>query len=237
MLQWTQDRGAAQRLAWRVAEALAQELQALQEPQAGARDWLAALASASVPCACVSSLDRCVSHGLVIPRWAAGGCAATRPREVCMLLAERQHNAVRRTPFVVEHLQQDRRMLIFAGRLCPCTTATLMPSARPSYALSLLDSVRGMPATSRSSLNGALERMGIAHAFVARITAEDGMDTHAQQFLAAAIQLQRAPNRCVAFAACPLEVTAAHNCTMKVRPSCFGPHVLALRNLHAAACR
>ena len=49
----------AQRLAWRVAEVLAQELQALQEPRAGTRDWLAALASAHVPCACISSLDRC----------------------------------------------------------------------------------------------------------------------------------------------------------------------------------
>ena len=61
--------------------------------------------------------------------------------------------------------------------------------------------------------------MGISSAFVARVTAEDGMDTHAQQLLAAAIQLQRAPNRCVAFDACPVGVTAAHNCTMKVRPA------------------
>ena len=68
----------------------------------------------------------------------------------------------------------------------------------------------------RASLNAALERMGIGSAFVGRVTAEDGMDTHAQQLLAAAIQLQRAPNRCVAFDACPLGVTAAHNCTMKV---------------------
>ena len=59
VLQWTQERGVAQRLAWRVAEVLAQELQALQEPRAGTRDWLAALASAHVPCACISSLDRC----------------------------------------------------------------------------------------------------------------------------------------------------------------------------------
>ena len=48
----------AQRLAWRLAEALAQELQALHEPQAGTRDWLAALTNANVPCACVSKLDR-----------------------------------------------------------------------------------------------------------------------------------------------------------------------------------
>ena len=64
VLQWTQDQGVAQRLAWRVGECLAQELQALAQPCQGVRDWLAALARASVPCAVVSTLDRHVPHWL-----------------------------------------------------------------------------------------------------------------------------------------------------------------------------
>ena len=68
----------------------------------------------------------------------------------------------------------------------------------------------------RASLTGALQRLGLAEVFTGRVSAEDGMDTCAQQLLAAAIQLQRPPNRCVAFDASPVGVTAAHNCTMKV---------------------
>lgn len=66
VLQWTQDQGVAQRLAWRVAECLAQELQQLSKPRQGVQEWLTALARASVPCAVVSTLDRHVPPGCAV---------------------------------------------------------------------------------------------------------------------------------------------------------------------------
>ena len=59
--------------------------------------------------------------------------------------------------------------------------------------------------------------MGLAGAFQVRVSADDGMDTRAQCLLSAALQLNRPPNRCVVFDASPAGITAAHNCTMKVR--------------------
>lgn len=53
--------------------------------------------------------------------------------------------------------------------------------------------------------------------FQAQVTAEDGMETPAQCFLSAALKLGRPPNKCVVFDSSPAGVTAAHNCTMKVR--------------------
>merc|ERR1712107_619882 len=58
------------------------------------------------------------------------------------------------------------------------------------------------------------EGMGL-DIFDAMVTAEDDMDTHASQLLAAAIKLARPPRKCVAFTGSPEVVTAAHNCTMK----------------------
>ena len=59
-----------------------------------------------------------------------------------------------------------------------------------------------------------MEGMGL-DIFDAMVTAEDDMDTHASQLLAAAIKLARPPRKCVAFTGSPEVVTAAHNCTMK----------------------
>ncbi len=53
--------------------------------------------------------------------------------------------------------------------------------------------------------------------FQAQVTAEDGMENAAQCFLSAALKLGRPPNKCVVFDSSPAGVTAAHNCTMKVR--------------------
>lgn len=60
-----------------------------------------------------------------------------------------------------------------------------------------------------------LRRLGLADAFHAIVAAEDGMETRSQQLLAAAIKLQRPPNRCVAFVADPSGVTAAHNASAR----------------------
>ena len=63
----------------------------------------------------------------------------------------------------------------------------------------------------------ALERMGLDSLFAVRVTAEDDMETLAQRLLSGALKLQRPPDHCVVFVASPSAVTAAHNCTMKVR--------------------
>ena len=70
----------------------------------------------------------------------------------------------------------------------------------------------------RASLNAALARMGLDHQFAATVTAEDGMDTTSQQFLSAAIKLNRPPQDCVVFESSPQGIAAAHNCSCKVRP-------------------
>ncbi len=62
MLQWTRDWGEAQKLAYEVALAFSQEFQAVREPGAGVREWLQALASSNVPCALVTTMDRCLSE-------------------------------------------------------------------------------------------------------------------------------------------------------------------------------
>lgn len=58
VLQWTRDWGTAQKLAWRVASAYAQECSQGDEAMEGAREWLQALAASRVPCALVSSMSR-----------------------------------------------------------------------------------------------------------------------------------------------------------------------------------
>ena len=63
--------------------------------------------------------------------------------------------------------------------------------------------------------------MGLEHHFSARVTAEDDMDTLAERLLSASLKLQRPPDHCVVFVASPSAVTAAHNCTMKVRSRCL----------------
>ncbi|KAK9816620.1 hypothetical protein WJX72_002844 [[Myrmecia] bisecta] len=58
VLQWTRDWGAAQRMAWRVANLFAEEFGRLSEPLPGVREWLLALNKANVPCAIVSNMDQ-----------------------------------------------------------------------------------------------------------------------------------------------------------------------------------
>lgn len=69
----------------------------------------------------------------------------------------------------------------------------------------------------RLTINELLERLQLSHFFQAFVTAEDGMDTISQRFLSASIKLGRPPNQCVVFDGSPAGITAAHNCTMKVR--------------------
>ena len=48
------------------------------------------------------------------------------------------------------------------------------------------------------------------------MTAEDELESTAQRYLSACLQLNRPPNMCAVFGGSPEAVTAAHNCTMKV---------------------
>ncbi|KAK8928445.1 hypothetical protein KSP39_PZI017818 [Platanthera zijinensis] len=60
----------------------------------------------------------------------------------------------------------------------------------------------------------ALEKMGISKYFQAVVSEEDGMESMAHGFLAAAVKLDRKPSKCVVFEDDPRGITAAHNCTM-----------------------
>jgi hypothetical protein len=53
--------------------------------------------------------------------------------------------------------------------------------------------------------------------FLVQVTAEDELESLAQRFLSASLQLRRPPKLCAAFVGSPDAVTAAHNCTAKVR--------------------
>ena len=59
--------------------------------------------------------------------------------------------------------------------------------------------------------------MGLRNFFTALVTAEDGMDTTSQRFLSSAIKLGRPPMDCVVFESNPVGITAAHNCSCKVK--------------------
>ncbi len=85
----------------------------------------------------------------------------------------------------------------------------------------------------RLTINELLERLQLGHLFQAFVTAEDGMDTISQRFLSASIKLGRPPNQCVVFDGSPAGITAAHNCTMKVR-CCAG--FLAKQDNHGISC-
>ena len=74
-----------------------------------------------------------------------------------------------------------------------------------------------LPALYRTTVNDMLGQADLGKFFQAFVTAEDGMDTISQRFLSASIKLGRPPNQCVVFESSPAGITAAHNCTMKVR--------------------
>lgn len=74
-----------------------------------------------------------------------------------------------------------------------------------------------LPVLCRTTVNDMLAQANLGQFFQAFVTAEDGMDTISQRFLSASIKLGRPPNQCVAFESSPAGITAAHNCTMKVR--------------------
>jgi len=82
----------------------------------------------------------------------------------------------------------------------------------------------------RLTINEVLERLQLGHFFQAFVTAEDGMDTISQRFLSASIN---PPNQCVVFDGSPAGITAAHNCTMKVR--CCAAYV-AKQDKHGMSC-
>ncbi|KXZ47777.1 hypothetical protein GPECTOR_33g659 [Gonium pectorale] len=67
----------------------------------------------------------------------------------------------------------------------------------------------------RPTVRRALERMHLHDHFQVLVTAEDELESTAQRYLSASLQLQRPPNMCAVFGSTPEAVTAAHNCTMK----------------------
>ncbi|GLI71252.1 hypothetical protein VaNZ11_016375 [Volvox africanus] len=70
-------------------------------------------------------------------------------------------------------------------------------------------------ALDKATVRRALERMHLHDHFQVLVTAEDELESTAQRFLSAALQMRRPPNMCAVFGATPEAVTAAHNCTMK----------------------
>ncbi|GLC42989.1 hypothetical protein PLESTB_000279100 [Pleodorina starrii] len=70
-------------------------------------------------------------------------------------------------------------------------------------------------ALDRATVRRALERMHLHDHFQVLVTAEDELESTAQRYLSASLQLQRPPNMCAVFGATPEAITAAHNCTMK----------------------
>ncbi|KAG2497495.1 hypothetical protein HYH03_004647 [Edaphochlamys debaryana] len=70
-------------------------------------------------------------------------------------------------------------------------------------------------ALDRPTVRRALERMHLHDHFSVLVTAEDELESVAQRYLSAALQLNRPPNMCAVFAGTPDAITAAHNCTMK----------------------
>lgn len=113
----------------------------------------------------------------------------------------------------------------FEGREGPAALAPIMPTPPHStpkpktwtHSFFCPSATCQVTNIDRLTLNALLDRLGLRHLFAATVCAEDGMDTLSQSFLSAAIKLGRPPNQCVVFGACPAAVTAAHNCTMKVR--------------------
>lgn len=67
----------------------------------------------------------------------------------------------------------------------------------------------------RHTTSELLEKLGLRNYFSCTVTADDDMETMSQRYLSAAIKLERPPNHCVVFSACPTSITAAHNCTMR----------------------
>jgi len=67
----------------------------------------------------------------------------------------------------------------------------------------------------RDALETVLDRLGIRRFFSVDVSFEDDMETLAQQFLCAALKLERPPEQCIVFDNSPLGIAAAHNCTMK----------------------
>ena len=68
---------------------------------------------------------------------------------------------------------------------------------------------------SREDVQIVLEKMGLHGFFVAVVAFEDDMETMAQQYLCAALKLERPPDHCIVFDHSPTGIAAAHNCTMK----------------------
>ena len=71
MLHWTRDMKEARDIAYEVADNYARLFKGLQQPVEGLKSWLDAIAAAKVPCAVVSSLDRCAHLKKVLARIAA----------------------------------------------------------------------------------------------------------------------------------------------------------------------
>ncbi|EFJ47472.1 hypothetical protein VOLCADRAFT_61265 [Volvox carteri f. nagariensis] len=75
----------------------------------------------------------------------------------------------------------------------------------------------------KATVRRALERMHLHDHFQVLVTAEDELESTAQRYLSAALQMQRPPNMCAVFGATPEAVTAAHNCTMKAVAVAISP--------------
>jgi len=68
----------------------------------------------------------------------------------------------------------------------------------------------------REDVRNVLCKMGLEAFFAADVAFEDDMETLAQQYLCAAMKLERPPDHCIVFDCSPAGIAAAHNCTMKV---------------------
>ena len=213
VLHWTRDWRRAQELAWRVAVLYAELFQQLQDATLGVAQWLAALRKANTPCALVSHMP--AAHVKVRPREAI----VHLPHACCLRAL---------TPALLLHCTQH---WCRKHPTCPVCADRYSPYDEPWQIdrglVAQLESMRlacfgsHVMVALRASRQDALERMGLAEYFSARVTAEDDMDTLAERLLSASLKLQRPPDHCVVFVASPSAVTAAHNCTMKVRLCCL----------------
>jgi hypothetical protein len=205
ILGWTQDMKEAKALAHDVASEFAGRFRSLEEPENGVTHWLRALASARVPCAIVSNLDRYRSSlcepSVVCSRctWLERGCLTVPgcwPGQEWMNQASACLEA--------KSLPPGKGLIL---PFTPCLRA-------PTYHRHMRR-MRRRSMHCRHTLIDTMTRLRIRNYFQTMVTAEDGMETRSQQLLSAAIKLGRPPNQCVAFVSDMQGITAAHNSSLR----------------------
>ncbi|KAG2436004.1 hypothetical protein HYH02_011717 [Chlamydomonas schloesseri] len=152
------------------------------------------------------------AKGLPLPRYARLSMHATAPERIIMDVLG-WTDSMREARGLAYELAETYAAELAAG---PAMAAPL-PGVRewldaltafnvPVAAVSVLD---------RGTVKRALERMHLHDHFSVLVTAEDELESTAQRYLSACLQLNRPPNMCAVFGGSPEAVTAAHNCTMK----------------------